>query len=258
MKKYKIGLFGELISEGSINNILENNGFDFAAANSSSAAKPAAKTTADKQTADKAGDVGTGKFNIREADSLVVELTKKAKNVDDILTKIYDGLQSVFKESRYGGTFSTYAGYVDDDELGARTEIFGVDTEGYAHPNETQTKEGFSGNGSWWRPNGYLKYLEVEKIIKHMEQMINSFCKNNKINKDDLYEEYPNVKNLLDQLPINKSQVYTVFKKVVDAMNRSYGYNNVKFSYMHLVKIIDPDNKDLLVSSTSYNVKTDF
>ena len=252
--KYKIGLFGELISESSLNSILEQD-FDFDAAASVKTAKPSTVNTTTKKVASPATAVSAkGEFT--------ATIIQKAKEIDTLCNQIFESLQTLFKTR---SEWSGYTGYINDDELLARKEMFGVDTQGKAHPTQKQSEEGFRKEGTWWYDNCYRKYknavLRAEEIFSEINKKYGTtFSIYGQSSENVTSSKISEVmKDFIKTIYNNLYSVRKVYFEIVEKMNRGMmtGSNKqiVNIRYLYLYGIIDPSSKDL---TKKYSFSTDF
>jgi hypothetical protein len=255
-KRYFLGLDGELLVENI--KVFEQGSLNLSKIKNSSGSGEGNKTSTPSQSP----GTSTKKFDVKGIDDLREKLSPILIEIDKQIMGLYSSLRDNFKNRQFWTEYGV-TGYFDDDELTARSEVFGVDTAG-AHPTPEEIKKGFSSGIGWWGDNGYPVHKRVNKQVSEITAMIESFAKNNKIKIDDLYSDYEDIDNVKEQAKANLTQIYTVFSKVVDKINRGgvsawESIQNVVFTYISASYKLQSNAGDTVpASSTKYSFSVDF
>jgi hypothetical protein len=208
MKKgYKIGLFGELISESSINSILEQ-GFNAAKIKpigSSGGGAPKATTPAavNPKAPERAKEKTKVETKVENYKDVASQIDKYFTNIYSNITKLYDPKDPLYKlfYSHRGGW---YVG--GDDEASAMEELFGTNTISGNDIYTNYFMGAKNGSSKFW---GVHVLPDLNKIFKFKNQIQKTAESNGwkwEIEEDEDFWKLLNS---------NIEQLWTVFKDII-------------------------------------------
>jgi hypothetical protein len=244
MKKgYKIGLFGELISESSINSILEQ-GFDVTkikpiGSRGGGASKATTSTIANPKAPERAKEKTKIETTVENYKNVAIEVDKLFKSIYDSINKLYTPSDAMYKL-----WYPFQDNFWGDNEAKALKELFGTSTIS----SSTAYTDYFLGDSTpgskFW---GVYVLPNLKKIIKYKGQVQKTGESKGWAWEIEEDEEF--WKHLND----NIEQLWTVFKDIIYKSMRYYDRTMYTVTYRPTLSAYS-DNAPLL----TYSFNLDF
>jgi hypothetical protein len=246
MKRYKLGLFGELISESKINSIVEQGGsFDFEAAAKSTSSGGSSSGSGTSTV--KSGSKGPERAKEKTKIVTKVENYKDvAIAVDKHFTEIYTDISKLYdpKDNMYNLFYSYRGSWIQggDNEEKALKELFGTSTIAGSSVYDDYFLGGKSAGSKFW---GVYVLPNLNKILKYKKDVQKT---GESINWNWEIEEDGDFWALLEK---NIEQLWTVFKDIIYKTMRYYDRTMYNVTYRPTLSAYSDNAK---LSTYSFNL----